>query len=412
MKKASLSVCSVAMPFMIVGCGSDGAASADSTAAVQTWRLKYSQVTPYSTTSIAENPYAGDYSIHYDEANEITSAVSYYQQPTYKAVTVLDGQVMAEEAITKEQIPDYQNRPNISIVASGYEEACFNEGDIAGLTAIANAAADSWSISSIFTYYLSDSFLDIRGDTTFDCPVSNDIDNQPCVFTSGVSTDIPEQPDSCSDPIIKTSTLGFDDWGDNTYIWGSVSESWAGDTESSDGLKDDYFFESDPEGMVSEGFIFPLLGDINALPTTEQAEPWLPVENTPLREYSNQGLLTYIGYKDLFDSNQYAKEVVLSWQGQALDKITVIRPEFKRIDNPSNGVVQDIYYGNPHVEYRYDYSQFQYGVVKASIYIDVEGELQKLIDLTATYEQADCGPMTLERSKKYVPEPFPICFER
>lgn len=411
MEKVNLFVCSICAPWVITGCGSGSSESGDEPS-VQTWRLKYSQVTPYSTTSIAENPYAGDYSIHYDEANEITSAVSYYQQPTYKAVTLLDGQVIAEEAITKEQIQDYQNRPNISIVVSGYEKACFNEGDVAGFTAIANKAADSWSIASTFTYHLQSSFLDVRDVPTFDCSESNDINREPCVFTSGGLTDIPEQPDICLDPITETSTVDFFDWGDNTYIWGSVSDSWSGDAESSDGLKDHYFFESDSEGMVSEGFIFPSLGDENALPTTEQTEPWLPVENTPLREYSNQGLLTYIAHEDPFDNNQYVKEVALSWQGQSLDKITVTTPGFKRIDNPSNGFSQDIYFGNPHVEYRYDYSELQYGVVKVSIYSDVEGELQKLIDLSATYEQADCGPMTLERSKKYVPEPFPVCFER
>ena len=64
MKTVNLFVCSICAPWLITGCGSGSSESGDGPGSVQTWRLKYSQVEPYATTSIVEAPYVGDYSIH------------------------------------------------------------------------------------------------------------------------------------------------------------------------------------------------------------------------------------------------------------------------------------------------------------------------------------------------------------
>lgn len=403
----------------VVGCGSSGSES--STVEGQTWRLKHTDVSPYSVHSIAENPYSGDISVFYDANGEISSFDDYYVSPTYTAVRVENGVVVSEERITKAQIVDYQGQPNISIVSSHTELPCFKSGDVSATNEISHSAADSWGVTTTLTRYLSDPISgDVwgNGDLTFTCE-ENSIANEPCQFTSGqIQVSEPGAPE-CSESVTRTSAVDFTDWGDSTYIWSTISDEWAG-TDNSRFVEDLTLEDlAQPESDLSD-FIFPIVDDSDAPAdgaslSTEIDDPLIPsIETT--REYDSEGKLTSIVYPRAFslesvETVDFNKHITLMWQGQSLEKITTTTAGLVHITNPSSGISQDIYFG-PNSEYRYDYSEFDHGIVKATIYTERDGTMQALITLRATYEIADCGPMTMERSKKYVPQPFPVCFER
>jgi hypothetical protein len=266
-----------------------------------------------------------------------------------------------------------------------------------------NTSAESWLVQSVVTYYLQSPVVDSLDGSTFDCPESSAIHGESCVFVPELTINA-DGAASCEDSMMTTSVVDFVNWGDNIQSQRVFLDIW-GDNVGS-------------RTMFSNGLIAPSFNDESELPTTEQTEAWLSYsgdifpENKTRREYNDLDLLTYVGYESLIDSKSLTKEVSLFWVEQFLDKIVVTTPGIQTISNPITGVTQDILYGNSHIEYRYDYSDFRYGIVKVSVYTQVEGELHKFIDLSATYEEADCGPMTTERSQKYVPDPFPVCFER
>ena len=399
---------------VVVGCGSE---SEVTNVGSQTWRLKHTEVYPYSVYSIAETPYAGDISVFYDENGEISSFDDYYTQPTYTAVKFEDGVVVSEESITKEQVSDYQNQPNITVVISHSEQPCLEAGDVYASSEIRHGAADSWGVTTTLTHYPVDlvtSGASISGGHALTCDDDNNA-NESCTFISGQIQEPEANSLECSEPVTRTSTVDFIDWGDNTYIWGTISDEWADTGNSS--FADDFTFEDSVEVLENaDDFLFPVIGDggsSNLSPEIE--EPVVPSIET-IREYDSVGKLTRITYPSTFslegaDTVDISKSITLMWQGQSLKKTTTATTGLVTIANPGTGVSQDIYFG-PNSEYRYDYSEFDYGIVKATVLIERDETMQELITLRATYEKADCGPMTMERSKKYVPQPFPVCFER
>lgn len=405
---------------VFVGCGSSGSESINVEG--QAWRLKHSEVHPYSVDSIAKAPYAGDTSVSYDANGEISSYDDHYIPPTYTAVRVENGVVVSEERITKAQIADYQDQLNISIVSSHSEQSCFKTGDVYATSQISHSAADSWGVTTTLTRYLSDLLSSDfwgNGDLTFSCEEIGSA-NVPCQFTSGQIQESEASAQECSESVTRTSGVDFIDWGDSTYSWSAISDEWAG----TDNLRfiEDLTFEdlADLESDVSD-FLFPIIvggSDARAdgtILSTEIDDPLIPSVET-IREYDSEGKLISVVYPSplslvVAETVDLSKYITLTWQGQSLEKITTTTAGLVQITNPSTGVSQDIYLG-PNSEYRYDYSEFNHGILKATIYTERDGTMQTLITLRATYEQADCGPMTMERSKKYVPQPFPVCFER
>lgn len=221
-------------------------------------------------------------------------------------------------------------------------------------------------ISGYETYYTADSDLPCfkEGDLVVTTFITNTsaahwaANNKLKLYQGNDELDIsgdtqPTQYD-CKKTINISYKNEFIDWGDTVYNWADFGDAWGGtsDTDNDEDLAE------------------------------------LPKNNTQ-RTYNASGQLTQVVFKN--ENSTPIDSTMLNWEGNLLQS-----------------VVSSTY----PIEYRYDYSQLNLGVVTVTLYDHSYSEPQKLTELKATYEAAECGQMTLERSKKFVPEPFPVCIAR
>lgn len=182
------------------------------------------------------------------------------------------------------------------------------------------------------------------------------------------------------------SSIEFLDWGDNSYSWSNTVGDWSGiDTTDFD----DSFF-----GPMNE-----LNGDLSFnQPTTEDEIPHNEVDLFPkqhvIREYNNLGYLTYRAIYTEDQSKLWSEDIIEYIDGVTLSQITT----------------HSYHLASPFTEIRRFIS-----TANDSVKLEVSGKLNDgtpTLMQTATYEQAPCGPITLERSKKSIPRDFPVCIEK
>lgn len=196
------------------------------------------------------------------------------------------------------------------------------------------------------------------------------------------------QPDgsAINDSVYLLSGIEFKDWGDSYHEWKIMGADWSGiDTTDFD----DTFF-----GPMNE-----LNGDLSFnQPTTGGEIPHDEVDLFPkqhvIREYNNLGYLTYRAIYTEDQSKLWSEDIIEYIDGVTLSQITT----------------HSYHLASPFTEIRRFIS-----TANDSVKLEVSGKLNDgtpTLMQTATYEQAPCGPITLERSKKVVPTDFPICIQK
>lgn len=196
------------------------------------------------------------------------------------------------------------------------------------------------------------------------------------------------QPDSSviNDSVYLLSGIEFKDWGDSYHEWTIMGADWSG-IDTTD--VDDTFF-----GPTNE-----LYGDYSFdQPTTEDEIPTNEADLFPkqhvIREYNSLGYLTYRAIYTEDQSKLWSEDIIEYIDGVTLSQITT----------------HNYYLASPFTEIR----RF-IPTANNSVKLEVSGKLNDgtpMLMQTANYEQAPCGPMTLERSKKAIPRDFPVCIEK
>lgn len=194
------------------------------------------------------------------------------------------------------------------------------------------------------------------------------------------------------------------DWGDTRYIWGVIGD-WSG-LDSHDAAAE---FVLDREEALLSGqeteFSFPYLTweeNNIAQENSQSLAEIIPTESGNLlseqhviREYNN---LSYLTYRAVYSADQtklWSEDILEYTNGVTLNKMTT----------------HNYHLASDFTEIR-RFTFTSANMLQIEISSEVNGELLNYGIETANYEQAPCGPITSERSKKAIPRDFPVCIEK
>lgn len=213
------------------------------------------------------------------------------------------------------------------------------------------------------------------------------------------------QPDSSeiNDSVYLLSGLEFKDWGDSYHEWRIMGADWGG-IDTTD--VDDTFFG--PMNELNGDFSFdqPTTGD--EIPTNEA--DLFPKQHV-IREYNSLGYLTYRAiYTE--DQSQLLSEDILEYENGTLSEITTYKYilEITSHDGIDGGKFETGYLYTLIGTRKFIFTTNH--TLQLYIRGDLNSDIPTSVLTSANYEQAPCGPMTLERSKKAIPRDFPVCIEK
>ena len=172
----------------------------------------------------------------------------------------------------------------------------------------------------------------------------------------------------------------FQSWGDTSSLSRLTLGDWGGVNEQ----LDPNFPEPSDFDTVDSDSDFPNFSAM--LPTTQ-------------RHYDN-GKVSQVLYFDSHDEKPFYRQSI-NYEKNLLSNIQQAR----RVDF---GNAESIW--EKSVTYSYIYPTAATVMVEVTLE-NAMGEIQSFM-ASATYEQANCGPMTKERSQKMVPQPFVFCITR
>ena len=213
------------------------------------------------------------------------------------------------------------------------------------------------------------------------------------------------QPDSSeiNDSVYLLTGIEFKDWGDSYHEWKITGADWSG-IDTTD--VDDTFF-----GPTNE-----LYGDFSFdQPTTEDEIPTNEADLFPkqhvIREYNSLGYLTYRAiYTE--DQSQLLSEDILEYENGTLSEITTYKYilEITSHDGIDGGKFETGYLYTLIGTRKFIFTTNH--TLQLYIRGDLNSDIPTSVLTSANYEQAPCGSMTLERSKKAIPRDFPVCIEK
>ena len=193
---------------------------------------------------------------------------------------------------------------------------------------------------------------------------------------------VPVTPDtqlSSDQRLVKLHT--FQSWGDTSQVSRLLLGNWGGASELDPNFPAPSDFNTDSTDIDSD---FPNI--TTGVPTTQ-------------RKYEN-GKVSQVLYFDSTNEKPFYRQVI-NYENNRLSNIQQAR----RVDSSD----ADTAWQNS-VIYNYIYPTAATVIVEVTLESAI-GEIRSFI-VNATYEQADCGPITKERSLKMVPQPFPYCIIR
>lgn len=313
----------------------------------------------------------GDHSLAYGDDNEIERIDSYYIAPKYFAFNYSNNQITNFRTITWDEIYTLENELDVVVLASSLEQPYFIEGEVISSVEFLNTSASDWTqviVSRNKTWESTSADEPCDGeiikstDTHFALIDPNDPN-------SGLEL-IEENIERCIITTILTLSQDVGDWGE-TLIDETIEP---------------------PTNILSIG-----ASDIPSLPKPEPT----------VREFNTNGQLRKLTQFTVADSNNAAPSIDADLTYNAQNQLSLLT--IKKTDYYFNQTADGLEWFNSTSVFETRYHSPSPGLVIAEIYqVTASGSL-KINEVTATYENQPCGPLTQERDRHQLPALFPLC---